>query len=142
MTDKCAPHPWVKAESRLSNGRKMISFLLILNLCTTFAPRDIPDTHANKTRITSVICLQQAADCLKTIYNISTHHNYSLTQRYGKYIPMHHPRGPNACRPRVTIGGSGITPLAPPCAYKHRARHPHRLPGNQKPPGNRITTIK
>ena len=56
-------------------AEKMISFLLILNPCTTFAPRDIPDTYANKTRITSVIHPQQATDCLKTINNKFTHHN-------------------------------------------------------------------
>ena len=93
MTDKCAPHPWAKAQSRSSNGRNIKRILLILHMCTFIAPRDIPDTHTNKTHITSVIYSHQATDCRKTIYQKPTHHNVFFNTEIRDVYPYGSPEG-------------------------------------------------
>jgi hypothetical protein len=36
MTDKCAPHPWARAQNRPSKGKKIKSILLLFALCDLF----------------------------------------------------------------------------------------------------------
>ena len=55
MTDKCALHPWEKAQNRPSKGEKIKSILLLSTLCLIFALRETPDLNTKRTRMTSVI---------------------------------------------------------------------------------------
>ena len=74
MADKCAPHPWAKAQSRPSNGKKIKSILLLFSLCTLFAPRVTPDSITKRTRTLSVIFPPQEAQTELNKYK-TKHHN-------------------------------------------------------------------
>ena len=53
MTDKCAPHPWVKAQNRPPKDYKK-SILLLFTLCI-FLHSETPYLYTKKTRTTSAI---------------------------------------------------------------------------------------
>jgi len=55
MVDKCAPHPWARAQNRPLKGKKIKSILLLSTLCNFLALRETPYLQVKQTRITSVI---------------------------------------------------------------------------------------
>ncbi len=74
MVDKCAPHPWARAQSQPSRGEKIKSILLLFTLCDLFEHRHTPDIYTKRTRTTSVIH-PPFADQTKTHKNEAQHHN-------------------------------------------------------------------
>jgi hypothetical protein len=106
MTDKCAPHPWVKAHNRPLKGGKIKRILLLSILCNFFAPRETPDLNTKQTRNTSVICSpkeEQTEKEKKTKTIITT--LYFSIQIKEIHIPMHHPRGMGPPLLRCVNGG-------------------------------------
>ncbi len=94
MADKCAPHPWARAQSRPSSGERTKSILLLFSLCTLFAPRVTPDTHTETTRITSVIYINQKDPIVTDVNNKYLHHRVTTnTQTWDSY-PCASPEGP------------------------------------------------
>ena len=55
MVDMCAPHPWARAQSQPSRGKKIKSIFLFFSLCNLFAPRVTSDSNTKQTRILNVI---------------------------------------------------------------------------------------
>ena len=55
LVDKCALHPWARAQNQPSKGKKIKSILLLSTLCSFFAPQETLDLITKKTRIVSVI---------------------------------------------------------------------------------------
>ena len=99
MTDICAPHPWVKAQNRPSNGEKIKSIQLLSTLCNSFAHRYFPDKHTKYTRTKSVIYLRQTTEHSNENYPKTTHHNVFLNP------------GKRDLRPNASPEEAGRTPL-------------------------------
>ena len=55
MVDKCAPHPWARAQNRPPTCEKIKCILLLFTLWSSFAQRDIPNHHTKHTRRQIVI---------------------------------------------------------------------------------------
>ena len=112
MTDKCALHPWVKAQSQPSTGVKIKSILLLFIMCSLFVHRQSPNSHTKKARITSVI-YSPSEDQTETNKNKKQHHNtvFLNTITWGT-LPYASPEGHGTtpfeeCQRWSTIGPLG-----------------------------------
>ena len=94
MTNKCALHPWGKAQNRPSKGGKIKSILLLITLCSLFAHRQTPDIHTKRTRIISVIYLP-IRDQPEKNKRTNNHHNHVfLNTNQRDSHPYASPEGP------------------------------------------------
>ncbi len=93
MTDKCALHPWVKAQNRPLKGEKVKSIILLFILCS-IAPRETPDQNTKRTRNTSVIYSPKEEHTEKE-KNENNHHKpvFLNTNKRDSY-PYASPEGP------------------------------------------------
>jgi hypothetical protein len=123
MVDKCAPHPWARAQSQPPRGEKIKSILLLFTLCDLFAHRHTPDIYTKQTRTSSVIH-PPFADQTKmhktekqhqdTVFFYSAtrgSHPYALFEGHGT-TPSEKRRGGGVCR-RVSRSRHAAYGLAP-----------------------------
>ena len=96
MTDKCAPHPWVKAQNRPFKGETIKSILLLSVLCNLFAPRHIPDAHTKQTRNSSVIFTPFADQAEKNQIKSKHHNSVFLNTKTRDSQPYASPEGPGS----------------------------------------------
>ena len=111
MTDKCAPHPWGKAQNRPSKGGKIKSILLLTTLCNLFAHRQTPDRHAKWIRIISVI-YSPTGDQTEKNKRTNNHHNHvfcNTNQRDSH--PYASPEGPGTTPSAESQRWSAARPL-------------------------------
>jgi hypothetical protein len=92
MTDKCAPHPWARAQNRPSQAGKKKSILLLFILCDLFAHRYTPDTHTKWTHTTSVI-YSTLKDPTETGKKTNLHHRVFLNTQMWDSHPIASPEG-------------------------------------------------
>ncbi len=69
-------------------------------MCIIFAPRDYPDTHAEKTRIISMIYSQRTTDYQKNEYQIYTHHGVFFNTKRRDIYPYASPEGAKISVPK------------------------------------------
>jgi len=110
--DKCALHPWERAQSQPTRGEKIKSILLLFTLCDFFAHRHTPDIYTKQTRTPSVI-YPPFADQTKMHKTAKQHHNtvFFITTAWGSY-PYASPEGPRTtpsekCQRWSTVGPLG-----------------------------------
>ncbi len=98
MVDICTPHPWARAQSQPSKGKKINGILLLFTLCSLFAPREPPDIITKQTRTVSVIFPPYAYQT-ETHKNKITHYNpvFLYTTAWGSH-------------PHASLEGLGTTP--------------------------------
>jgi hypothetical protein len=95
-----APYPWARAHNRPLNGKLINIILLFFTLCILFAPRDYQDTHAEKTRTTSVIYPQRTTDYEKNEYHKYTYHGVFFNTERCDIYPYASPEGAKLSMPR------------------------------------------
>ena len=100
MADICALHPWVKAQNRPSNGKKIKSILVLSTMCSFFAHRYMPDKHTNDTRFKNVIYLRHTTEYSNVNYYKTTHHNVLLNTEMREMYPYTSPEGAKRLPPR------------------------------------------
>ncbi len=93
MTDKCALHPWVRAQNRSSQGKKNESILLLSVLCNLFAPRHTPDVYTKQTRSSSVTSTPFTDQAKKYITNTKHHNSVFLNTKTRDSHPNASPEG-------------------------------------------------
>ena len=94
MVNKCAPHPWARAQNRSSKGEKIKSILLLFTLCNLFAHRDTPDSHTKGTRITRVIYPPPKDQKEINKDKADLHHDVFLNTKPWDSRPYASPEGP------------------------------------------------
>ncbi len=133
--DKCAPHPWARAQTQPLSGKKIKSILLLFCLCNFFAQRNTPDPHTNYTRTQSVIYVTQSDQSKnggdQEKYN-KLHHNVSPDTKTRDFHPYASPEGPEVPGTRWRNGtgplGAAMRLSALGQTLNEYSRHPKRIP--------------
>ena len=131
MVDKRAPHPWARAQNRLSKCGKTNNILLV------FAHRDTPDTYTKGTRNQSVI-YPPPKDQKETNKNkINSYHYVFLNTKPSDLHPYASPEGLGTTPfegyqrwPKTRPRGAAMRLTAlrqPPTGYHGTQRNPGTL---------------